>query len=130
MDYKTFKESQSKEFNEFTYIFFAFNNEQFNEGMKRLNLKNTSEVVSIGHGGYLPKNKVKDFKDLLDKQKNDLKNFKKDQKALVDAILYELNNHEYCVTGSIESVLDVLGLDRVEHGEAIKKAIKLYNVNN
>ncbi len=54
----------------------------------------------------------------------------KEPDFLLDALVYELNNHEYCYTGDTGPALDALGLAGVEAGEyeelheILKTAIK------
>ena len=55
-----------------------------------------------------------------------MKDLKKDEKELINAIAYELNNHEYGYTGDIEPALEALGLTKDEvNTDIIKKAIRL-----
>lgn len=87
-------------------VFWAFNNEQFNEGIAKCELLEGEKVVSIGAGGYIPKKNVQSF---IDGQKSIEKWFKNAMKTMKEEhILYELNNHECFYTGSIESAANVL----------------------
>lgn len=87
-------------------VFWAFNNEQFNEGIAKCELLEGEKVVSIGAGGYIPKKNVQSF---IDGQKSIEKWFKNATKTMKEEhILYELNNHECFYTGSIESAANVL----------------------
>lgn len=110
MNYTDLKNKHQREVNEFTGIFFAFSNYQFAEGLAKLNLPEGEKVVSIGGGGYVRKTKVQDFIDMLDRHDEERKQIKKDRKLLLDALVYELNNHEYGYTGDIEPALEVLDL--------------------
>lgn len=87
-------------------LFWAFNREQFNEGMKA-NPSATGKYTSIGMGGYLPSGNVKDFASGMKTLDNWFKNEKKRVKK-EEAIVYELHNHEACYSGDITSALDVL----------------------
>ena len=70
--YKTMKDHHQNEINNFP-MFFAFNQEQFNEGMESLGLNpnETNKISSIGAGGYIRK---------TDSEK--LRNIGKNQQAL------------------------------------------------
>lgn len=88
-------------------VFWAFGTEQFKEGIAKLKesgaLLEGEKVTDIGSGGFMPSKNVKKYiqghKD-IDKE---YKRLKKDEKALNDYILYELNNHEVFYTGDIET---------------------------
>jgi len=124
------KARHSKEFSTFEGIFFAFSNDQFAEGMKKLGLAvdDYSSIVSIGAGGYLLKAKREEFRAFFDRQSQERKDLKKDEAKLVEAIVYELGNHEYCITGNPQDALDALGftLETIPQG-VLKRAIKKYN---
>ena len=51
--YKEMMKKQEEKVNNFKYKFFAFNEEQFNDGMKKLvlDISDTDKIVSIGLGG-------------------------------------------------------------------------------
>lgn len=82
-------------------VFFAFNNEQFAEGLKD---RKVNEIVSIGAGGYMPKENVEKFvftsKEIEKWKKEQIKTYKLSR----EHILYELYNHECFYTGDLESV--------------------------
>ena len=54
--YRQMKERVQKKFNAFP-IGFAFSNQQFEDEMKRLNVKSPKELCSIGAGGFINKRK-------------------------------------------------------------------------
>lgn len=124
------KARHSKEFSTFEGIFFAFSNEQFKEGMIKLGLAvdDYASLVSIGAGGYIIKSKRDEFRALFARQAQERKDLKKDEARLVDALVYELGNHEYCITGNPQDALDVFGftLETVPQS-VLKRAIKKYN---
>lgn len=112
--YKEQKVRHHKELGDFEGIFFAFSDDQFNEGLKKVGLSETDSpsqfIYSIGAGGYILKTKSKDFRLMLKKHKEERKSLKKDNKRLLDALVYELNNHEYGFTGDPSDALQALGL--------------------
>lgn len=111
MNYQDLKQKQQKELNDFTGIFWAFSNEQFAEGVEAVSIDvDKPKIVSIGAGGYIRADRLQAFKDLLAAHKEELKRFRKDQKELLAAIVYELRNHEYCITYDTAPALSALGL--------------------
>lgn len=86
-------------------LFWAFNDKQFKEGIKKYPAK---KYASIGMGGFVPKENVDKFlqgmKELSKWFKKEVKNIKDKEKA----ILYELNNYECFYTNDIEPVIEVL----------------------
>ena len=114
-DYLSLKNKHEKEFNEFPMVF-AFNDEQFKEGMKSLGLKitDTDKVYRGIAGGFYKKTDSKRLKDLLKKHATEMKEAimadTTGEGFIYDMFNYELANHEYCVTMSIESTIDALGL--------------------
>lgn len=110
MNYNDLKNKHRKEVNEFTGIFFAFSNEQFTKGLEKLNLPEGEKLVSIGGGGYVRKTKVQDFIDMLERHKSERKQIKKDRKLLLDALAYELRNHEYGYTRDVTDAIEALDL--------------------
>lgn len=129
--YQQLKDKHKKEFNSYTDIFFAFNTSQFNEGMQKIGLQinETDKILRLGDtGGYILKSTRNVFYSILDKQEQERKEFKKQEKNLLSALVTELINHEYCVTGSVHDALDSLELDiNTIDKKLLKKAIKKAN---
>lgn len=94
--------AHQEELNAFPIVY-AFNIDQFKEGIKRkwgLDYSNTREVknahiVSLGCGGYVLKKDVPALKEMLAKHRAEEKAFASDFKNLVDIIKAEMFNHEY-----------------------------------
>ena len=114
------------ETNKFEGMFFAFNDEQFSEGMKKVGATSKKEIFSIGYGGFILKTQNKAFSEMLNKHDEEMKTLQADEKELIDAIAYELSNHEYCITGNPQDALDALGLDEVDP-KILRKAIIKHN---
>jgi hypothetical protein len=129
--YTELKAKQQKEINEFP-ISFAFNNEQFARGMKKLGLEkeDTDEVVSVGAGGFIRKSNKEVLLNLMCKHtlefEQEIKKDKDGTGFIFDMFLYELENHEYCCTHDIEPTLDALGLtmEEVNQSTALKAGLK------
>ncbi len=77
-------------------VFWAFGEDQFKEGKKKINLKKGEKLTSIGSGGFMPNKHYKQFVEGMKAIDKWAKTSKKDDKAV---ILYELNNHECFYTG-------------------------------
>ena len=123
------KARHSAEFGEIEGLFFAFSNKQLEEGMIKIGLTmgDVGLITSIGMGGYIKKDKVKELNELFDRQEKERKDRLKDEKALIDALVYELGNHEYCITYDDRDTLESLGLKKEDISEAVlKKAKKIY----
>ncbi len=131
-NYQEIKARHSKEFGEFEGVFFAFSNEQLAEGLEKVGLAKDDHksIVSIGYGGYLRRDRVTAYAELFNSQKAEMTAFKKDQKALVDALAYELANHEYCITGDPTDALNRLGYTRESIPDNVfKKAVIQHNLH-
>lgn len=109
MTYTEFKTAQEKEFGKFP-MFFAFSNEQLKEGMEKFDAK-PSDLSKVFGGGFILKKDSKKFSELMDKLDRDKKEFLSDRENLINAIEYELGNHEYCITYDPSDTISVLGLD-------------------
>lgn len=113
--YIELKEKNQKIVNSFS-VAFAFSDRQFNEGMKKLGLKptDTDKVLSIGGGGFIRKTDAKAFEKMWDdirtEEKKAIDNDTTGEGYIKDMFLYELGNHEYCITGDLTETLEALEL--------------------
>ena len=99
MKYEELKNRQAKDYNELP-LFFAFSNNQFNEEMLRLGLtpEDKDKIVSLGAGTFIKKTDRHLVKDLFKKHTEELAEAREDVQYLYDMFLYELGNHEFCIT--------------------------------
>lgn len=128
--YTEMKARHSKEFGKFEGIFFAFSNEQLAKGMLKIGLAvdDYKSVISIGAGGYMLKTQIPAYKELCARHNQERKDLKKDEKKLVEALVYELSNHEYYVTGDPADALNALGYTMASVPKnVLKKAIEKHN---
>lgn len=129
--YIKLKEQHQKEVNEFPMMF-AFSNEQFKEGMKKLGVASKDELVSIGSGGFVRKTDAKSYVLMLKRMDEEDREAMKDPEYCYEMFRYELGNHEYCITYDYTETLEALGLteDEVVENpillEALKKAERDY----
>lgn len=126
-DYSTLINEQQKEYESFTKdkLFFAFTEEQFNEGMKRFGLApdDIDKVYQIGFGGYILRAQAKAHNELVKRLNIEKKEHMKDFNFLKSAFRYELANHEFCITYELDDTLDALLLtyEQVNSDPVIKK---------
>lgn len=122
------KSRHSKEYGEFEGIFFAFNNEQFKEGMIKVGIadNDTTKILSLGHGGFIRKDRKEAFLTMLERHDKEIKERRKEEKFLFDSLVYELRNHEYCITYDHQDALKALGLEAQDvDPNLLKKACKM-----
>ena len=133
--YETFKKKFEKEFNEFP-MFFAFSNEQFNEGMKKLGLKEseTNKLLSIGAGGYIRKSDIRQFNRIFEKREQEFKDAIKNDLTgdgfIKQMFRYELENHEYYITRDLTETLEALELkmEDINNNKALMNGLNLAKV--
>ena len=141
--YLEMKERHQKEVNEFP-MFFAFNNEQFNEGMEKAGLKSTDtdKIHSLkGTGGFYKKTDSVPLGNMFNKHEAERKKAINEDTTgdgyIYEMFRYELSNHEYIVTSDLTDTLSALGITIKEinanpqllHGLHKAKEDYLKNVN-
>ena len=88
-------------------IFFAFNNNQFDEGKAKIGITDNKDLVSIGAGGYMPKKEADAYFEASSRLYKEFKStIKANKEAKEGAILYELYNHEAFYTGRLDEVIE------------------------
>lgn len=95
MTYEEYCTKRQEEINKLP-LMFAFSEEQFNEGMKKLGLKptDTDKVYKLGGtGGFYRKEDAEQVRACL--CKNELPELMKDHEFAEGAFYYEMCNHEY-----------------------------------
>ena len=143
--YKEMKDRHSKELNEFP-MFFAFSQEQFDEGMKKFGLDPSAkdQICSTGFGGFIKKSDSEKLNEMFVRHADEMADaIEADQTGegfIYEMFDYELANHEYGYTRDISDALNALCLtvdevnadQRLLHG--LKKACKeqedWYNEHN
>jgi len=98
-------------------MFFAFDSEQFSEGMTKLGLApdDTDEICKLGTlGGFIRKTDASAFREILKRHEQELTAAiaadKTGEGFIYDMFCYELANHEFGYTGDIADTLDALDL--------------------
>lgn len=110
-------------------MMFAFSEEQFKEGMERLGLKygeDEHKLLGIGHGGFIRQSDAQAFEELFTGYSKRLSENMKNHDFAVEAFIYELANHEYCISNDPTDALRALGLtvSDIEADQDLLKAFK------
>lgn len=116
--YIELKEKHQKEVNEFPMVF-AFNKEQFGEGLKKLGLEpsDTDKIYILSNcGGFIRKTDCKAFNEMFERHSNEMScaivNDSTGDGFIFDMFYYELANHEYSYTMDLSDTLEALGLTK------------------
>lgn len=96
-------------------IGFAFNDEQFEEQKKKLGVKDDSQLVSIGYGGFIRRADQKAFHEMNKSLKDRKERYLKNKQFVYEMFRYELANHEYVITFDIDDTLDACGITFEEY---------------
>lgn len=139
--YKQLKDKQQKEMDAFP-LGAAFSNQQFEEMMQKwgLTVNDVDKICSIGFGCFIRKSDKEQFREMSVRFKKEMQDAIAADKTgdgfIYDMFLYELANHEYCITYDYEETFDALSLTkeqvnadkRLLHG--LQKARKEYLKNS
>lgn len=128
-EYKEFKEQQNKTFNEFINdkVFWAFNSEQFESGMKKIGLENTEENKKLLVGWYNGATRKTDapkIEEFLQNQTKELHSKIETNKSLaIQAFYAEFMNHECGISGRYEDARQALGysVDDINNSEYLRE---------
>lgn len=126
MTYEEYRKQSQEEMNALP-IFWAFNTKQLEEEMNKrgLSLKDTDKIYRFGNGGFYLRSDAKQIRDYFNKP-DKLSDLMKDYDFALDAILYEMNNHEYAINWQADwDVCSVFG--KVEYTEAEDELEQYFN---
>ena len=145
MTYAELKKKHQDEVNAFP-LGFAFGDKQFEEMMSKWGLdakkdEDLKKIAYLGVGGtYIRRSDIPAWNEMSERHLKELEEFRKDEKNFIDALVYQLHNHEYGYSRSwddVEYSLEALGIDPkdLEKDEelsrkvqkAIKQCVKEYN---
>jgi hypothetical protein len=102
--------------------FFAFSKDQFTEKYNTPFFKG-KKLLSIGVGGYIRKKDRWKYDFLHKKYSQDVENMTETQ--LIESIVYEMHNHEYCYSYDMDTIVSLFNLSE-RHNHIIDKAVKRY----
>lgn len=115
--YTELKSKHQAEINAFP-MFFAFSDKQFEEGMAKfgLTISDTDKIYKLGStGGFYLRSDSQKLKDMFERHAKEMDDaIKNDDQFVYEMFLYELANHEYCITYDFEPTLDACGLTEDE----------------
>lgn len=124
-EYLALKERHQKEVDDFPMAF-AFSNKQLTEALEKLGATKEECCTTYG-GGIIRKTDVKKLTEMFSRQaiekKNALANDKTGKGYIKDAFEYELANHEY----SVSDTLDCLGItiEDMSNSQPLMKGFQL-----
>lgn len=107
--YRELRARHQREFNDFPF-FAAFNQEQFEEGMRKLGVTDTADLYKMGNlGCFYRKTDSARLREMLDRQTREMDAAMRNEDFAVSAFLEELANHEFCITRDPTDALAALG---------------------
>lgn len=107
--YSDLKQRQQQAVNDFPMAF-AFSDKQLEEALVKLDAK-VEDCCSIPGGGIIKKSDSKLLSSMISQHVTEMDKSLADDNFMIDALVYELGNHEYCITYDLTDTLGVLGLD-------------------
>lgn len=123
--YTALQGKHSKQVNDFP-MGFAFSNKQFEEAKEKLGVKSNDELLSIAGGGFIRKTDKEAYTELFRTLNRESEEAMKDDEYLYQGFLYELANHEFCITCDPTDTLDCFDLttEDLDNDERISAIFK------
>lgn len=126
--YKELKREITESASNYDGIFWAFNNNQFNEGCEKLGLNKedieSGKLAKLGAGGFILADKKESYWKHLDGLHAKMKQALKNEAFLLEALIYELINHEFIYTYDASAALESLALNADDVPSEILKEAK------
>ena len=128
MGYIELKRKHQEEWNQFPMVF-AFNRQQFKEGLEKLGLKETetSQLYRFGDtGGYYKKDDSPKLRAMIDRHDKEMAEGYESPEFAFEMFKCELANHEFCITWRTEDALAGLGFSEedIQENPVLKEALK------
>ena len=95
-------------------MFFAFSQEQFDEGLKKFKLKKGEKLIRTGYGGFIRKSDKDKYIEMNKRHDKEHKELMKNKDFAYEMFRYELGNHEYVITYDDDDTLRSLGLTKAK----------------
>ena len=133
-NYDKLREIQQARFDSWAndHMFFAFNMDQFREGMEKLGLdpeKDQDKIYRVPGGGYHRKEDTAALHEIIEKNHSELQEaIQEDQTGegfIYEMFVSELFNHEYGYTEDLTDTLDALGIgpEDIENSTALSHGL-------
>ena len=128
MNYQTFKNRNSKVFNKFISdnVFFAFDDKQFKEGLKKFNIEPEQakdKLFRYFGGGFILKTAAPMEHKISKKMTKCERKYLNKAPNLISALVYEMGNRECGYTGNYFEAVRVLGLaDKFKKSRKVQRA--------
>ena len=107
----------------------AFGDKQLAEMMQKFDLPNDktgyAQIVSLGAGCFIRRTDIPAWNNMCERHKREMKEFRKSEKELIQALRYEFANHECQFSNDTESALANVGLTLSEV-ESDPELLKIY----
>ena len=132
--YTELRDKIAKQVSEFPMAF-AFNDKQLAEAKQKLEVADHKELVHVGGGCLIRRIDKPAFNAMHEATKTERAEAMLDDDYLYDGFLYELGNHEYCITYDPTDTLDCFDLTLAELNkdarmlEIFKRARKQYMID-
>lgn len=103
----------------------AFSDEQFTQMMREWGLEptDTDKIYSLGYGAFYRREDAALIRETAERHANEMDAAMLDDDFMVDAIEFELGNHEYIITYDSDDALDALGLSLDD-----ERVMRLYKI--
>ena len=125
--YETMKARQQKAVDRYIreYGFFAFSDDQFTEGLKKLGA-DPGQLRALPGGGYMLADKVQGFIEILQANDRERAAALRHPEYVFNMFYSELANHEYSYTGDASETLQALGMseDQLRADPALYEAFE------
>jgi hypothetical protein len=120
--YSDLKRDIEKKLNEVP-MFFAFSDEQLYSKLEKRQL-GIKDIYRLPSGGFIAKTDIGKYHEWLKYSESIIKEIVDSDSILLDAFKYELDNHEYFLSGDTRTVVEALGLDFDE----VKKDDRIFTI--
>lgn len=122
MTYTELKESNAKLINAVP-IAFAFSKSQFEEAKEKLGCHDESKLCYVAGGGIMKKEEAHLLIEAYKAMDEATEAFMSTDEGMLSALIYELSNHEFCITRDADDTLAALGLSRDD--ERVKRLLPI-----
>ena len=112
--YRELKREITESASNYEGIFWAFNDKQFKKGLGKLGLNGadvaSGKLAKLGAGGFILADKKESYWKHIDGLHAKMKKALKNEAFLLEALIYELINHEFIITYDATDALESLSL--------------------